>query len=70
MFPAGYRRPVRRADNLTAFMCRLCRSLEPHPPGSLSGLYRDCLNDYRLNLGVESYGFSQRCSGVLISSNI
>jgi len=43
-------RPVRRADNLTTFMCCL-EIWEPQPPGTLRtcpGLHRDCFTSYQL----------------------
>jgi hypothetical protein len=41
----GKRRPMRRADNITTFMCRLLEIWEPQPPETVRacpGLYRDC----------------------------
>jgi len=31
----GLRRPVRRAENLSTFMCRLSEIWQPQPPGTL-----------------------------------
>jgi len=36
----GYRRPVRRADNLTTFMCRLSWNLGTSPSWNPQGLCR------------------------------
>jgi len=38
MFPGGQRRPVRKADNLTTFMCRLSWSLGASPSWNPQGL--------------------------------
>jgi hypothetical protein len=37
------RRPVRRADNLTTFMCRLSSNVAVSTSWNPKGLYRDCL---------------------------
>jgi len=38
----GQRRPVRRADNLTTFMLRLCWNLGASTSWNLQRLSRDC----------------------------
>jgi hypothetical protein len=40
IFPGGKRRPVRRADNLTTFMCRLSWNLEASTSWNPQGLSR------------------------------
>ena len=40
IFPGGWRRPVRRADNLTAFTCRLSWNLGASTPWNPHGLSR------------------------------
>jgi hypothetical protein len=40
IFPGGYRRPVRMADNLTAFMCRLSRNVGASTSWNSQGLSR------------------------------
>jgi hypothetical protein len=42
MFPGGKRRPVRRADNLTTFMCRLSWNLGAPISRKPQALNRDC----------------------------
>jgi len=47
IFPGGYRRPVRRANNLTALTCRLSSNLEAWTSWNPQGLCGDC---FRLQL--------------------
>ena len=43
IFPEGYRRPVHRADNLTAFMCRLSWNLRASNCWNLQSLSRPAI---------------------------
>ena len=50
----GQRRPVRRADNLTTFMCRLSRNLGASPSWNPPGLPRPVMRLLYLYLSVNN----------------